>query len=427
VGYTVDFKKEAFNKVYLPLLENETRVQIIFGGASAGKSHFAAQRCIRDLLKGGRNYLNVRKVGKYIRGSTFNEQTKAIRRYGLDDLFKIHSTNMSITCVNGYQSISAGLEDVDRIKSITPEKGIVTDILVEEATETSRNDITQLKKRLRGLTGGLKKRITLLFNPIFQSHWIFKDYFKGWVDGSTEYRDDSLLILKTTYKDNRFLEPDDIKELEDEKDDYFYQVYTLGNWGILGGLIFNNWKTADILNDPILKTFDHFYNGLDFGYTAHPTAFNRMYYHRGLQRLYIVYEYHEKNVTNDVIASDLKRLINSGDLITCDSAEPKSIRELCDHGLNAVGAKKGKGSINHGIQWLKQQEIIIDKTCQETINEFQLYHFLKDKYGETTNVPADRDNHHIDDIRYGTEPLSEFSDNVDIGSGDDMESVESDW
>lgn len=127
----------------------------------------------------------------------------------------------------------AGLDDVQKIKSITPKKGVITDIWIEEATECDENDIKELTKRLRGITKGIKKRITLTFNPILRSHWIFKKYFGNFGDDDKEYRDENLLIQKTTYKDNRFLEQDDIDDLEDETDEYFYQVYTLGNWGVL--------------------------------------------------------------------------------------------------------------------------------------------------------------------------------------------------
>ncbi|MBA7557904.1 hypothetical protein ES705_50686 [subsurface metagenome] len=134
---------------------------------------------------------------------------------------------MTITCVTGYQILFRGLDDAEKLKSIIPEKGVITDILIEEATETKRDDVKQLYKRLRGKSKVLK-RLTMAFNPIIRTHWIFKEYFKNWVEGETEYHDDKLSILKTTYKDNRFLEQDDIDELENEQDPYYREVYTLG-------------------------------------------------------------------------------------------------------------------------------------------------------------------------------------------------------
>lgn len=398
LNYDITINKSVFNEVYYPYLDDLTRIQIFFGGASSGKSVFLAQRLVRDLLKGERNYLCCRNVSKTIRSSCFTEIKKVITAWGLDKLFKINKSDMTITCISGYQVLFAGLDDVEKLKSIVPEKGVVTDIWVEEATECQRADIIQLTKRLRGQTRH-RKRLTLSFNPIFRAHWLYKEYFSGAFYSKGQFHSDYILILKTTYKDNRFLEQDDRDALEAEKDSYFYQVYTLGNWGILGGLIFNNWTVADVLNDPIYKSFDGFRNGLDFGYSNDPTAFNRTYYHRATKKLYIVDEFTEKGITNDLIAAKLKSVIGQ-ETVVCDCAEPKSIQELRNYGIFAEPANKGKDSVNHGIQWLKQQTVIIDKRCQSTINNFQMYHWKKDKHGEPLNVPVDKFNDHIDNIRY---------------------------
>lgn len=172
--------------------------------------------------------------------------------------------------------------------------------------------------------------------------------------------------------------------------------------GYFGDLIFTNWKKVDILNDPIFETFDLFKNGLDFGFSNDPTAFTRSYHQRSRNRIYIFNEYKNYEVTNDQIAIDLKPMLN-GDNVICDSAEPKSIKELNNHGVSALGAVKGKDSVLHGIQWLKQQEILIDKTCQGHINDFQQYQWKKDKEGNTLNVPVDRNNDFIDALRYAFE------------------------
>jgi phage terminase large subunit len=103
-------------------------------------------------------------------------------------------------------------------------------------------------------------------------------------------------------------------------------------------------------------------------------------------------------LTNNVIASILKPEIRK-DIIRCDN-EPKSIAELRGYGIEAIAAKKGPGSVNFGIQYLKQFEIIIDRKCQNAINEFQLYQWKKDKYGDPINEPLDKNNHFIDQVRY---------------------------
>jgi phage terminase large subunit len=308
---------------------------------------------------------------------------------------------MVITCANGMQAIFAGLDDVEKLKSITPVKGVVTDILVEEATETASDDLKQLQKRLRG-KAEVKKRLTLVFNPIMRSHWIHAEYFKGkFQDGDDFYSDEELLILKTTYKDNlKFLEKDDVEALENEKNEYFYNVYTLGNWGVLGDVIFTNWKIKDLSG--MSRSFDNIRNGLDFGYANDPAAYNRIHYDKKKKLLFVFKELHEFGLTNPSLATLLKPIVNRERLV-CDSAEPKSIQELKDHDINAAPAMKGKDSVNFGIQWLQGNQIVIDRDCQETINEFQVYQWKKTKQGETINTPVDKYDHHIDGIRYAME------------------------
>jgi len=398
----IDIEDGLFNPTYLPYLEDVTPTQVYFGGSSAGKSQFiVGQRITWDLLKGGRNYLVVRKVGRTLDTSVFNQVKQGINDFKVRDLFHITQSPMRITNkVNGYQVLFGGLDDVEKLKSTLPEVGIITDIIVEEATEVDQDDIKQLEKRLRGRSKH-PKRLTLLFNPILQTHWIFQDYFKGkFHEGDKLYKDDGLLILHTTYKDNLFLEPEDIKRLEDETSAYHYDVYTLGKWGVLGGVIFTKWSIADL--SPMIPIFDNIKNGLDFGFAEDPAAYNRMHFDRMRKKLYIFDEMHEYGFTNPMIAEWLKPVVNN-ELVVCDSAEPKSIKELNEHGINAIGAKKGPDSVRYGIQFLQQLEVIIDRSCIETINEWQQYQWKKLRDGTTTNQPVDKNNHHIDNTRYALE------------------------
>ena len=403
----IQIDHNVFNSVYLPYLDDTTRTQIFFGGASSGKSVFVvAQRTAYDLLRGNRNYLIVRNTATSTKKSTFNEINKIIDKWGVRKYFKVNKSEMTITCRNGYQILFGGLDDVEKLKSISPIKSVLTDILVEEATECQEQDIRQLGKRLRG-SAKVKKRVTMLFNPILRSHWIWAKYFKGkFQDGDTTYRDKKLSILKTTYKDNRFLEVDDIAELEDETDKYSYNVYTLGNWGTLGDVIFTNWSVADLTEQA--RHFDSYRYGLDFGFSSHPAAFNEIHYDRKRKIIYITDEVHEYGLTNQELAAKIRPVLRGG-MVVCDSAEPKSIAELNISGIYAVKAEKGKDSKNFGIQWLQQNEIVIDRQCKETINEFQLYQWAKNRAGETLDKPVDRNDHHIDEIRYALESDMEWA------------------
>ena len=227
----IKISKKVFNDVYLPYLTNEDRYLVFYGGGSSGKSYFIAQRFIYKLLHKTRcNLLVVRQTGDTNRRSTFPLLKQVISNWNLAEHFKVNESDMRIICkLSGNEVAFAGLDDVEKIKSITFANGELTDIWVEEATETQEADINQLKVRLRG--GKSKKQIVLSFNPVNIQHWI-KGHF---IDSGLA------TVCFSTYKDNKFLTDDDRKALEDLKhiDIYTYEVYCLGKWGILGKTVFD--------------------------------------------------------------------------------------------------------------------------------------------------------------------------------------------
>ena len=398
----IQIEPEVFNQAYLPHLNNLTRTQIYFGGSGSGKSVFLAQRCVYDVMQGKRNYLVCRQVARTIRKSVFNEIKKVISDWGARELFSINQTDLVITCKNGYQILFAGLDDPEKIKSVTPEKGVITDIWIEEATETDRNTVKDLNKRLRGGSESIAKRVTLSFNPILQNHWIYDEHFKdvAWADDQTEHKSDDLFILKTWYIHNRFLTPDDVRDLENESDPYYYNVYTLGNWGVLGNVIFTNWTVEDLSG--MQEQFTNHRVGLDFGFSSDPAAVIVTHYDAMRKTIYVFDEMYELGLTNDILAEGVKSKIGEY-YITCDSAEPKSITELQRYGVNARAASKGKDSVLHGIQWLQQQKIVVGANCINTRNELQQYKWKEDAGGNSLPVPVDKNNHLIDALRYAYE------------------------
>lgn len=387
------------NDVYEPYLDNTSRLQIIFGGSSSGKSVFAAQRAVIKVLEGGHNFLVCRAVGRTIRRSVFSEINSVITEAGLTRLFDVNKSEWTITCRNGHQILFAGLDDTEKIKSIRPDKGVVTDIWVEEATETERETIKQLFKRQRGGDEATRKTLTLTFNPIYKTHWIYQDYFSAiaWADDQAEYTSPELSILKTTYKDNRFLTAQDVGDLEAETDEYYRDVYTLGKWGVLGDVIFKNWRVEDLSG--IRDQFTNHRNGLDFGFSSDPAALAVTHYDRAHKTIYVYDEFYERGLTNDVLADEVAKQI-SGEYVKCDSAEPKSIAELNKFGVRALPVAKGKDSVIFGIQWLQQQTIVLDVHCINARNELSIYHWRKDKDGNAIRQPIDKNNHFIDALRY---------------------------
>lgn len=399
----VEIDKAVINDAFLPHLNNLNRTQIYYGGSSSGKSKFiVGQRTVYDLMRGGRNYLITRQVARTIKTSVFAEVCRVIDEWGVGQLFNINRSDYLITCTNGYQIAFVGLDDVEKLKSIVPAKGAWTDILVEEATETSRTTIKQLFKRQRGGDEKTRKRLVLLFNPILQSHWIYEEYFSkvAWADDQTEYQGADLSILKTTYRDNKFLTLDDVRDLENETDPYYRAVYTEGQWGVLGNVIFTNWRVDDLSG--MHDQFTNRRHGLDFGFSSDPAAMPVTHYDKAHKTIYIYGELYERGLTNDLLAEEVIKLIGR-DYVKGDSAEPKSIAELRQYGVNVMPAKKGKDSVLFGVQWLQQQTIIIDKNCVNTRNEFSQYKWKEDAAGNAIRQPVDHNNHIIDALRYGYE------------------------
>ena len=385
----IDLSSRLINPVYKEFLHSETRTQIFYGRASSGKSFFLAQRTVLDALQ-GRNYLVLRNVARTLRGSCWNEIVKAIDRMSVREWFNIGKSDMTITAVNnGAQIMFAGLDDVEKIKSITPATGVLTDIWIEEATEVGYDDYKQLLKRLRGESRH-SKRITLSFNPVYKSHWIFQEFFVT--------KPDSVSILKTTYRDNKFLTDDDRNALETETNEYYKQVYTEGEWGVIGGVVFRNWRIGSYE----LDKRDLLLIGLDFGYINDPSAMVVSWLRESTKELFIVEEWYQKSKLNDEIAGMIKYKGFAKEVIIADSAEAKSIEEIRREGIPRIRpAAKGQGSVMQGIQKLHQYKIYVSPQCENVVMELENYSWKKDKSsGEYLNEPQDDFNHCIDALRY---------------------------
>ena len=218
-------------KKFYPLYWNQSRYLVLMGGGGSGKSVFITQKIVmRMMCETGHRILVLRKVAKTLRESVFTEIKKTIYRWGVQDLFKIPkgtSSELHITCVNGNEILFAGLDDVEKLKSISG----VTSIWIEEASETTPEDFRQLDIRMRGKAKNYKQMM-ITFNPIDINHWLKKEFFDVKKSGST--------TKHSTYQDNPFLPDEDKAVLESFKitDPYFYQVYCLGEWGVLGKTIF---------------------------------------------------------------------------------------------------------------------------------------------------------------------------------------------
>lgn len=381
-------------KAYKPYAKDyNTRITVLYGGAGSGKSFFGVQKHVIKALSMKRKILVVRKVGATLKSSIWDLFIEILAGIA-GSIRSINKSELQIELCNGSQIIFKGLDDPEKIKSI---QGI-TDILIEEATELSLDDFTQLNLRLRSQEP--YNQITLMFNPVSKANWVYKYFFEN---GSPE----DCAICKTTYKDNSHLPQeyiDSIMELEKRNPAYF-KIYVQGEFATLDKLVF------PIIEKRLISTEEtagsYFWCGMDFGYVNDPTAITWGYYKPKGKILYVTGEYDRKGLTNDQIADAIIALGLQKEIIVADSAEPKSIAELRRMGIRRIKESvKGKDSIMNGIDQIQRCKIIVDERCVNTIEEFENYTWEKDrKTGEYINRPIDTFNHHIDSIRYGIQPV----------------------
>lgn len=384
---------------------SKKRYIVMKGSAGSGKSVDTAQNYILRLMADkGRNLVCIRKSDITNRDSTFAELTGAIYRMFGDKADKYWQINMSplkLTCrANGNQIIFRGMNDDkqrEKLKSITFQKGKLTDVWLEEATELTQADLEIIDDRLRGeLPPGQFYQIRLTFNPVNKNHWIKKVFF--------DIPDENVMTHHSTYLGNRFIDEAYRARMERRKivDPEGYQIYGLGEWGEIGGLILHNWEIKDISRN--LNDYDDVAIGQDFGFN-HANAILLL----GIKddNIYIIDEIyeHEKD-TSEIIQKAIDKDIPSRKQMWCDSAEPDRIKEWTKAGFRARGVDKGgsKGSVNAQIDWLKQRYIFVHPHCVNAIKEMQQWKWKKDdKSGEYLDEPVPVMDDAMAALRYGIE------------------------
>lgn len=387
-----DYKKIFNQNVWERLYDYDTRIEVNYGGASSGKSQGVYQKVAVKSMnnwKVPRKVLILRKVQASIKDSSWQHMKDVLEQFKILDQCKINKSELTITLPNGAMFLFKGLDNPEKIKSI---KGI-SDIVMEEATEFTLEDYTQLGLRLRDRKH-IKKQMFLMFNPVSKKNWVFEYFFT--------VGDSSAKVLHSTYTDNRFL--DEVTKAEIEKLKFrnpaYYKIYALGEFATLDKLVFPIY-TKRIITQQEAGHLPQ-YNGLDFGYVNDPSALLTVRYDKENKRIFITGEYVKEGLLNDQIATVIKALGLQKEKLFADSADQKSIEEIRQHHIpNIRPVKKWAGSIMQGLQWLLQHEIIIDERCFKTITEFENYTWKKDKKtGEYINEPVDTYNHTIDAIRY---------------------------
>jgi phage terminase large subunit len=324
----------------------------------------------------------------------------AIHRLQVDDFWEFRLNPLEIRYKpTGQKIYFRGLDSPMKVTSITVDVGALCWLWIEEAYEINKEaDFDMLDESIRGqVPEGLFKQVTITFNPWNEKHWLKKRFFDA-------PDDPDILALTTNYLCNEWLDDADKKVFETMKKNNprRYQVAGLGNWGIVDGVIYENWREEEFTLESVRKYKAAF--GLDFGYTNDPTAFFVGFLDLTGKKLYVWDELYEKALSNRKIYERITEAGYGKERIIADSAEPKSIDEIKTLGIRRMtAAKKGKDSINNGIQWIQDLEIIVHPRCVNFCTEISNYTWAQDKFGSKLNVPIDDFNHLMDAMRYALE------------------------
>lgn len=395
--------QEKVGKGYADFWKFKGRYRVVKGSRASKKSKTTALWCISQLMKYPKaNLLVVRKTYRTLKDSCFSDLKWAIHRLGVDEHWSYTTNPLEITYIpTGQKILFRGLDDPLKVTSISVDIGCLCWLWIEEAYEiNNEEDFDMLDESIRGeVPDGLYKQITITFNPWNEKHWLKKRFF----DNPSE----DTLAITTNYLCNEWLDESDKNVFEKMKTNNprRYQVAGLGNWGIVDGLVYENWKEQEFDIEEIKRIANiESAFGLDFGYTNDPSALFCGLVDRKNMKIYVFDEMYEKGLSNKAIYQNILDLGYAKEHITADSSEPKSIDELRNLGLYRVqAANKGKDSINNGIQYIQDFEIIIHPKCVNFLTEISNYTWDKDKFGNKLNKPIDDFNHLLDAFRYAME------------------------
>ena len=399
---------EVVGKGYKTFWNFKGRYRVVKGSRASKKSKTTALNIIKRMMQFPEaNTLVVRKVYRTLKDSCFTELQWAIHRLGVDVYWEIKESPLELTYKpTGQKIYFRGLDDPLKVTSITVSVGFLCWMWIEEAYEISKEaDFDMLDESIRGAIPeetGLFKQITLTFNPWNEHHWIKRRFYDA-------APDPDILALTTNYLCNEWLDAADLKVFETMRvnNPRRYRVAGLGDWGIVDGLIYENWEEKAFSTEEISRMVGvQSAFGLDFGYTNDPTALFCGLISTEQKTIWVFDELYERALTNKKIMEKITALGYAKERIKADSAEPKSIDELREAGLSHVkAARKGKDSVNNGIQYIQNYHIIIHPRCVNFITEISNYTWDEDKFGNKINQPIDDFNHLMDAMRYGLEDV----------------------
>lgn len=393
---------DVVGKGYADFWHCKTPYRVCKGSRASKKSKTTALNFISRIMEYPQsNLLVVRKTFNTLRNSCFADLEWAIRRLGVADKWDIPKGNLELTYKpTGQKILFRGLDDPLKITSITVPVGYLCWLWIEEAYEIdSESDFDTLDESIRGkMPDGLFKQVTLTFNPWNEHHWLKKRFFDT---------DSPLVFSKTTnYICNEWLDDADRAKFEDMRirNPRRYRVAGLGDWGVMDGLVYENWHeerfdVEDIKQIPNIKPLF----GLDFGFT-NPTALFCGLLDMDGGKIYVFDEIYESGLNNAKRAELIEKKGYQKENITADSNSPESISELQrKYHLRITPAKKGKDSVINGIEWVQNFELVIHPKCEGFLTEISNYQWKKDRFDKVTNEPVKEQDHLMDAMRYACE------------------------
>ena len=378
------------------------RYKAVKGSRASKKSSTQSLKVITEIIENPNiNWLVVRKVERTLRDSCYAQLKWAIHRLKVDNFFKCSTSPLEITYKpTGQKILFRGLDDPLKVTSITVEVGSLCRLWIEEAYEiTSEDAFDRLDESIRGqLPKGMYHQVVLTFNPWSDRHWLKKRFF--------DEPSKNVLAMTTNYMCNEFLSEADLVLFEEmKKNPRRYRTAGLGEWGIVEGLVYENWeeRVFDVHEISIRPSVRSAF-GMDFGYVNDPSTLFCGLVDTVAREIYVFDEMYEKGMSNEDIKDRVSEMGYSKERIKADSAEPKSIAYLRKAGLTRIrAAKKGPDSIRAGISIIQDYKIIIHPRCVNFITEISNYTWDKDKFDNAINKPIDDFNHLMDAMRYAME------------------------
>ncbi len=370
------------------------------GGRGSTKSSFASTEIILGIMKDpNANAVALRKVGMNLKDSVYEQLEWAIKMLGVEMYWQSKLSPLELIYIpTGQRIIFRGADKPKKIKSTKFRNGYCKYIWYEEVDEFGgMEEIRTINQSL--MRGGESFCVFYSYNPPqSQRNWVNEEVLKQRSDRLVHHSN-YLDVPRSWLGEQFFIEAEHLNKVNERAYMHEYMGEVTGT----GGEVFTNIELRRITEEE-LKHFDRIYQGLDFGWFPDPLAFVRIYYDRAREKIYFLDELYQNMLTNELAAGILKFKGYNDTYVTCDSAEPKSIYDLRDCGINAKAAVKGKGSVEYGMKWLQKRTLVIDGVrTPSVLKEFTHYEYEKDKNDDFIDGYPDANNHLIDATRYALE------------------------